>query len=460
MRGGVIISSVALLSMAMVAASLLWLVEAPFKWEAIAAASFIIALCSFFFNLSGAVYLSEGGKLKTNISKIKKKKPGKVAIAVPVHKPDVPVLRESIRSLKKIEYPGQKEIVLLDDTQDKVHAKKIAAMAIEEKVVLIHRETREGGKGGALNEYLKITDAEYMAVFDGDEVVTDKAFLTETMGHFEKKDVAFVQTNKHTGGKGIFEQAANYTNAAFVNLIQPINTKKGVGLFTGSCGVFRVESLKSVGGFPDSIIEDVAVSLKLKWKGWKGEHVAKVYATGAPVKKFNRFAEQHMRYISGITALLPEYAKNIWKYPIEQKGIMLVHALGLNYVSIVQIGACLIALVSAWWGIWLGEIASLAYLVATLASLLILSKVYVGSLRVGFVAYILNFSVVIPRLLAVIASILGVKRCGEKTLLFAAILQLISGLFFLWVSITKGSIAMAWWGILFMSNPLLLMLKR
>ena len=89
---------------------------------------------------------------------------------------------------------------------------------------------------------------------------------------------------------GIFEEASNYTNAVFLNRVQPMNARKGVALFTGSCGVFRVSAVKDVGGFPHSLIEDIAVSLHLLWKGWKGEHVAKVYAIGAPITKFGRFA--------------------------------------------------------------------------------------------------------------------------------------------------------------------------
>ena len=459
MRGMMVIGSVALLSFIMVAASFMWAVEASPKWVPIAAASFVIALCSFFFNLSGAEYLIEGKKLKKNASKLKKAR-GKVAVAVPVYKPEIEVLRESIRSLKELEYPGEMQIHVLDDTDDPEHAKLVEEVTAGEQVQLVRRKNREGGKAGALNEFMKETDAEFLAIFDGDEVIKDKSFLTETMGHFEKKEVAFVQTNKECGGDGLFEQAANYTNAAFVNLIQPINTKKGVGLFTGSCGIFRVEALRSVNGFPDSVIEDVAVSLKLFWKGWKAEHVAKIYAVGGPVKKFNRFSEQHMRYISGVTSLLPEYAKNIWKYPIEQKAIMLVHALGLYYVSLVQLGACLIALICAWWGIWLGEVASLAYLFSTFAALMILSKIYVGSLRVGLYAYILNFSVVIPRILATIRTILGIKEFGSRTLLFSGILQFLLGILFFWVAWTGDSIACAWWGILFISNPILLILRR
>ncbi len=459
MRSRLVIGSVVLLSLVMVAASALWLLDAATAWRAIAAASFVIALCSFFFNLSGAEYLAEGKKLEKNISKIKKA-PGKVAIAVPVYKPEIETLRMSIRSIKKLEYPGEFEIFVLDDTEEEVHAGKVRELCEEEEVVVLRRAGREGGKAGALNMLLKETDAEFMAIFDGDEVVGDNSFFMETMGHFRKKDVAFVQTNKECGGNGLFEQAANYTNAAFVNLIQPINTKKGVGLFTGSCGIFRVSALKGVGGFPDSVIEDVAVSLKLFWKGWSAEHVAKVYAVGAPVSKFSRFASQHMKYISGVTSLLPEYAKNIWRYPAEQKGIMMVHALGLHYVSIVQLGACLIAIVCALWGVALGELASLAYLFSTLASLLILSKAYVGSMKVGLYAYLLNFSLVIPRIFATIGTVFGIKDFGKRTLLLSATLQLLLGFVFFWVAWGENSIASAWWGLLFISNPLLLLLRR
>ena len=451
------VGMVALLSLAMVGASLAWALEAQGSWAAYA--SLLIAVFSFFFNLSGAVYLAEGEKLKKNISRVEGKI-GKVAVAIPCFMPDIQRLEKSIQSIKGLEFPGKMEIFVLDDTDSPEHAGKVKELCEREGVGFLHRETREWGKAGALNNFLGKTDAEFLAIFDADEVAKDKGFLVETMGHFREKKVAFVQTNKECGGTGVFERAADYTNAAFVNLIQPINSRQGVGLFTGSCGVFRVEALKDAGGFPNSVIEDVAVSLKLLWKGWKSEHVPKVYAVGGEISSFGRFASQHMRYIGGVTALLPEYAINIWKFNLRQKAIMIVHAFGLHYVSAVQIAACIIAAIAAWNGIVLGEIASLAYLFSTISSLLLLSKIYVGSIRVGLVAYLLNFSVAVPRVLATFNSLLGNRSFGGAAILLPAIIQTAIGGVLFAIALGSTSIACAWWGILFLSGPAFLLLKR
>ena len=459
MQGKIIVAIVFLLSVAMVAASGIWVLEASGNWFYLAAASLVIAVFSLFFNASGAVYLTEAGKVDENISKVEGNM-GKVAVVVPTKSPSLKVLKESLDSIKKLEYGGQMEVIVLDDTADEEYARRVSELCRERGVGLLHRSSGKGGKGGALNNFLQQTDADFLAIFDYDEVVQNTLFLEDSLGHFRDGKVAFVQTNKECGGKGIFERAADYTNAAFVNLIQPINTKKGVALFTGSCGIFRASALKDAGGFPDSVIEDVAVSLKLKWEGWKGKHIPKVYAIGGEVSSFQRFSGQHMRYIAGVTALLPEYAKNIWRYPLEQQMVMLVHALGLHYVGLVQLAACAIAILSAVYGIYWGQAASLAYLASTLLSLLFLSKIYVGSLRVGLVAYLLNYSILVPRIVATISSLFGKRIFGAPSVALASFLQLLLSFALFAVSWESGCIATAWWGLLFLSNPVLLLAKR
>lgn len=456
MRGLPVVIAVFLLSLLMVAAPGMWVLSAQGDWQIIAGVSLLIAVLSLFFNVSGAFYLAEGEGLDPNV-KILGKGAGKLVVAVPVYKPDIEVLRTTVRSIKKLEYPGKMGIFVLDDSEDSAKTRELCK---KEGVELLARRSREGGKAGALNALLKNTDAEFLAVFDGDEEVVDSKFLLETMGHFENKDIAFVQTNKECRGGGIFEEGSNYTNAVFLNRVQPINARKGIALFTGSCGVFRVSALQDAGGFPHSLIEDIAVSLRLLWKGWKGEHVAKVYAVGAPVGRFGRFASQHMRYIAGIMELLPQYAKKIWKFPLEKKMVLIVHSLGLHYVSLVQIAACIIAVAAAINGQQLGELASVAYLLASFVSLVLLAKIYGGSVSVGVMAYLLNFSILIPRMGASVARLFGFKSFGDGALLTFGLMQLGAGMALVYCAFSFASLACGWWGILFLTNPFLILVRK
>lgn len=456
MKNMLIVAAAGALSLLMAGASISWALNGG----GIAAwASVAVAACSLFFNVSGAAYLSEGMRLRKNTKELKEYS-GRVAVAIPVCNPDLGELERCVKSARELEYFDDFGVFVLDDTQERGASAKIRESCGKLGAGYMHRGTRKGGKGGALNSFLQKTDADFFAIFDGDEVVKDRRFLLECMGHFANEKVAFVQTNKECGGNGLFERAANYTNAAFVNLIQPINSRKGVALFTGSCAVFRASALREAGGFPDSIIEDIAVSLRLLWKGWGGEHVSKVYAVGGRVGSFGRFAEQHMRYICGLTRLLPQYFANIWKFPFEKKMILLVHSLGLHYVSLVQVAACAIAVYAAVSGSFWGEVASAAYLFASFSTLLLLAKAYSGSLFVGAFAYTMNFSVLVPRLLSSAGAVFGLRLTGDKSLVFSAFVQLCIGCGLLWLAYCSGSIALSWWGLLFLSNPLFLLWKK
>ncbi|MBN2122188.1 glycosyltransferase [Candidatus Micrarchaeota archaeon] len=456
MKNVLIVAAAGVLSLLAAGASLFWALSGggDAAW-----ASLAVAVCSLFFNVSGAVYLSEGMKLEKNTRELKEYA-GQVAVAIPVCNPKPAELEKCVKSARELEYFDDFGVFVLDDTEDSRYAKGVRELCGKLGAGYMHRGSRKGGKGGALNSFLQKTDADFIAILDGDEIVRNRRFLLECMGHFGKKKVAFVQTNKECRGKGFFERAANYTNAAFVNLIQPINSRKGVALFTGSCGIFRVSALRDVGGFPDSIIEDIAVSLRLLWKGWGGEHVSKVYAIGGEVGSFGRFAEQHMRYICGLTNLLPQYFANIWKFPLEKKMILLVHSLGLHYVSLVQVIACAVAVYAALSGSFWGEIASFSYLFASFMTLILLAKAYSGSVGVGAFAYLMNFSVAVPRLLSSAGAVLGLKLTGHLSLAFSAIVQLCVGGGLLWLSYAHGSVALLWWALLFLSNPVFLLWKK
>jgi cellulose synthase/poly-beta-1,6-N-acetylglucosamine synthase-like glycosyltransferase len=456
MKNVLIVAAAGLLSLLTAGASVCWVFSGA---GAAAWALLAVAVCSLFFNVSGAVYLSEGMKLKKNICELGEYA-GQVAVAIPVCSPDLAGLAKCVKSAKELGYFDDFGVFVLDDTQDTRHSRRIQELCGRLGAGYMHRGTKKGGKGGALNSFLQKTDADFVAIFDGDEIVGDKKFLTECMGHFAKGKVAFVQTNKECRGDGLFGKAANYTNAAFVNLIQPINSRRGVALFTGSCGIFRVSALREVGGFPDSVIEDIAVSLRLLWKGWGGEHVSKVYAVGGEVESFGRFAEQHMRYICGLTKLLPQYFANIWKFPLEKRMILLVHSLGLHYVSLIQVLSCAIAVYAALLGSFWGEAASVAYLFASFATLLLLAKAYSGSILVGAFAYLMNFSVAVPRLLSSAGAVLGVRLTGDLSLAFSAVVQLCVGGGLLWLSYSAVSLALFWWALLFLSSPIFLLWKK
>src|SRR6266851_2692816 len=80
------------------------------------------------------------------------------------------VIERLLTSLDQLEYPAY-EVVLVDDSTDE-SVQILQRWVGRPKFKILHRNSRQGFKGGALSEALKVMDprAEYVVVFDADSV--------------------------------------------------------------------------------------------------------------------------------------------------------------------------------------------------------------------------------------------------------------------------------------------------
>src|ERR1700694_5889 len=80
------------------------------------------------------------------------------------------VIERLLDALDRLEYP-EYEVVVVDDSTDE-SIQILDRWADRPRFKILHRNSREGYKGGALREALKVTDprAEYVVVFDADSV--------------------------------------------------------------------------------------------------------------------------------------------------------------------------------------------------------------------------------------------------------------------------------------------------
>src|SRR5450759_3407945 len=80
------------------------------------------------------------------------------------------VIERLLQALDQLEYP-EYEVVVVDDSTDE-SVQILQRWIGRPKFKILHRNSRQGYKGGALREALKVTDprAEYVVVFDADSV--------------------------------------------------------------------------------------------------------------------------------------------------------------------------------------------------------------------------------------------------------------------------------------------------
>jgi cellulose synthase/poly-beta-1,6-N-acetylglucosamine synthase-like glycosyltransferase len=213
-----------------------------------------------------------------------------------------------IDAVAAIDYPKSKhEIQILDDSTDETKEYVDESVARYKKqgvlISVIRRINRIGYKAGALENALKYTKAEYVAIFDAD-FVPNPDFLKKAIPFFiSNKKIGFVQgrwthLNKNSSmitrtqaagidGHFMIEQAARSWNNLFMN-------------FNGTAGMFRREAIENSGGWHhDTLTEDMDLSYRMQLKGWLTEYVPDLEVPAEIPEDVNAFKNQQFRWAKG-----------------------------------------------------------------------------------------------------------------------------------------------------------------
>jgi cellulose synthase (UDP-forming) len=350
-----------------------------------------------------------------------------VAIVMAVFNEDPEEVKRNMTRLFEVDYPKDKiKYYMLDDSTVKETEGELERFCKGAGVNFVHRTSRKGYKGGAINNILKRCREEFLAIIDADEYLVNDRFLKDLLPYFEDKRIAFVQTEKRADRGTFFSEAVDLFDAFFFKFIQPHRALNNTALFAGSCGVIRKSALDEIGGFPEYVIEDTFFSLESDLHNFKSLYVPKVYALGRPMETYTALVKQQRRYNYGDTQFIKYYAK---KYMESKKAKpwstldYLSHGFGLNYLSIVLISFTVLSVFVSFSTIPFAhmtikqlfqasyisrylEIFGGAAFVLSMIAPVILTKVYFGSVKKGFMIFVLNFALAVARAQAAGAAIL------------------------------------------------------
>lgn len=248
-----------------------------------------------------------------------------VDIFVTVYGEPLNVVEKTVVGAAGIRHPRARVWVLDDGGSAEVRA-----LARVNGVGYIHRSDRAGAKAGNLNFALEHSRAEFVAVFDADQIPKPE-FLEVTLGQFARADIAFVQTPQVYRDRWVnrVSNGANDQQGLFYGPI--LRGKNGFGA-AFSCGtnvVYRRSALAEVGGFPqDSITEDLRLSILLLERGYASEYVPIVVAEGLGPMVVRDYFNQQLRWGRGGLEILFKrrpYSKKM------SAGQMLQYSLGFLY---------------------------------------------------------------------------------------------------------------------------------
>ena len=242
------------------------------------------------------------------------------------------VVERLLQALDQLDYPAY-EVVLVDDSNDE-SAQILQQWAGRPKFKILHRTSRQGYKGGALREALKVTDprAEYVVVFDADSVPFADSIdrllphfyrvsagsgggaLQSAFGRSEppsepgqikrRTEVAAVQSYQwHVLNKSEswLTEAVRAEYAGSYMVERPFQDAIGsLKMIAGTAYMIRADVLRQV-GWGTSITEDWELTLKLYARGYKVVYTPWAETPAECVSTFSRLARQRMRWAEGHT---------------------------------------------------------------------------------------------------------------------------------------------------------------
>jgi cellulose synthase (UDP-forming) len=238
----------------------------------------------------------------------------KVDIFIPTYNESLSILEPTLLGCQSISYPHTTYV--LDDGRRAEVAKLAKAYGCE----YIARTDNTHAKAGNINNALRQTKGEFIAVLDAD-MVPQPSFLHRTLGYFvEDPKLAFVQLpqefynedsiqhHQHNGDVKLWHE-----QSLFFHVIQPGKNHSNSAFWTGSPSVLRRTALEAIGGVADTTItEDIHTSVRLHANGWNTLFVNEELAFGQAPLTIHAFLLQRLRWAQGTMQLYRSKESPFW----------------------------------------------------------------------------------------------------------------------------------------------------
>lgn len=267
-----------------------------------------MAFCTYI-----TIFKNEYKIKKKSLKNLKGKIPV-VDVLICTYNEEISLLEKTILASTQIIYPEDKlNIYVLDDGKNA----KLKKLCKQYKVNYIAREKNEFAKAGNINNALKIIKGDYFLILDAD-MIPYKNILERTMGYFENKNLAFVQTPQTFYNPDVYQfnidNEYNNEQDFFMRYIESARASKDAVLHVGTNAVFNREYVLKVGGYPtSSITEDMALGLLLQAEGYDSIFVNEELVCGMSATTYQDLVKQRDRWCRGNLQVMHNFKKIILK---------------------------------------------------------------------------------------------------------------------------------------------------
>ncbi len=258
-----------------------------------------------------------------------------VSIHVPVYNERY-VVRRLLDAIINLDYPREKiQVVVIDDSTDDTSEiiEEFLQANPDKGIEFVHmrRSSRKGFKAGALQEALKVTRGDFIAVFDAD-FVPPRDFLKRVLPYLLADErVGAVQVrwdhlnrNDSTLTRG---QALNLD--LHFEVEQRARSCAGLFLnFNGTAGVWRRQCIEQSGGWRQFLAEDLELSVRAYMRGWRIVYLAEPSCPGEVPPQMEAAKRQQYRWAYGAIEVGKAHLLNVIRsrMPLASKLQVLLHA--------------------------------------------------------------------------------------------------------------------------------------
>ncbi len=225
-----------------------------------------------------------------------------VDVFIPTYNEPLDVLERTIVGALALDYPRDKfKVYVLDDKR----RDWLKAYCEEKGAIHVTRPDNSHAKAGNMNNGLKVSSGEFIAIFDAD-FVPYRNFLRRTLPFFTDPTIGIVQTPQHFFNKDPVQSNLSLEKVwpdeqrLFFDEMAASRDAWDVSFCCGSCSIARRAALDVIGGFPhDSITEDLLTTLAMLNKGYKTRYLNERLSMGLAAENLKGYFVQRGRWCRG-----------------------------------------------------------------------------------------------------------------------------------------------------------------
>ena len=241
----------------------------------------------------------------------------KVSIHVPACCEPPEMLRATLDSVARLDYPNLECVLVINNTPDPALWRPIEehCRALGERFKFIKVDNLNGYKAGALRLALanSAADAEIIGVIDADYVV-EPDWLKDLVPLFADKGVGLVQSpqDHRDGDRSPMHRAMNAEYAGFFDIGMVQRNEFNAIIVHGTMCLIRRAAIEAAGGWSsDTIVEDADLGLTLLEEGWISHYTNRRYGYGLLPDTFEAYRRQRHRWAFGGLQILRKHWRRL-----------------------------------------------------------------------------------------------------------------------------------------------------